>query len=109
MCSKRALLEPSRRPTGEDGRINPRLRDHVLDEKDGLGYRERLAKVFENYTAWVKSGRWHVRDRGKVGVLPGDSSSRAGRASIDRCSGGAGARGWPSAIGPMRTQRWTTE
>ncbi len=53
---------------------NPRLRDHVFDEKSGLGYRECLAKVFKPYTDWVDSGRLHVRDRQKLGILPGDSS-----------------------------------
>ncbi|MGK3990569.1 metallophosphoesterase [Sorangium sp. So ce136] len=53
---------------------NRRLRDHVLDEKSDLGYRERLAKAFECYTEWVKSCPWHVRDRRKLGILPGDSS-----------------------------------
>ncbi|AUX47630.1 uncharacterized protein SOCE26_091520 [Sorangium cellulosum] len=53
---------------------SPRLRDHVLNEENDLGYRERLAKAFEPYTEWVKSGRWHVHDGRKLGILPGDSS-----------------------------------
>ncbi|WP_437308658.1 metallophosphoesterase family protein [Sorangium sp. So ce388] len=52
----------------------PRLRDHVLDEKSGRAYLDFLAQVFKNYTEWVDSCRWHVRDRWKAGVLPGDSS-----------------------------------
>ncbi|HTN91588.1 MAG TPA: metallophosphoesterase, partial [Sorangium sp.] len=52
----------------------PRLRDHVLDEKSGRAYLDFLAQAFKNYTAWVNSCRWHVRDRRKAGVLPGDSS-----------------------------------
>jgi predicted MPP superfamily phosphohydrolase len=53
---------------------NPRLRDHVFDEKNGVAYRERLAQTFAAYTAWVESCPWHVRDRRKLGVMPGDSS-----------------------------------
>ncbi|WP_434046697.1 MULTISPECIES: metallophosphoesterase family protein [Sorangium] len=53
---------------------SPRLRDQVFDEKSDLGYRERLAKIFKPYTEWVASCRWHVLDRRKLGLLPGDSS-----------------------------------
>ncbi|WP_437672542.1 metallophosphoesterase family protein [Sorangium sp. So ce131] len=53
---------------------NARLRDRVFDANDSLGYRERLAQIFRPYTAWVDSCRWHVRDRRKIGLLPGDSS-----------------------------------
>ncbi|WP_438000571.1 metallophosphoesterase [Sorangium sp. So ce185] len=53
---------------------NSRLRDQVFDAQDSLGYRERLAQIFRPYTDWVDSCRWHVRDRRRLGLLPGDSA-----------------------------------
>ncbi|KYG06053.1 hypothetical protein BE21_37135 [Sorangium cellulosum] len=53
---------------------NARLRDRVFDAPDSLGYRERLAQIFRSYTDWGDSCRWHVRDRRRLGLLPGDSA-----------------------------------